>query len=1281
MPIFEIEKDDLLGLDDGQLEELIARLCEAEIGAKNHAISSVRWGGSLTAADGGVDVRVTVKDSTFTGDFIRRRDTVFQAKVPSMAQAAIQKEISGKDTSKDLFQDLAKSCGAYIIVSLKDDLAPIKLAERRSLMSAEVDKLVAPNSVELDFFDRSTLHQWLRQHISVQLWVRRALGKPLTGWRPFERWTNVPCNSDDTLIVGEGLYVSLPGKNSDLSIAEGIPAVRDLIVTSSKSIRVAGLSGVGKTRFVQALFEEGLETETLDRTKVIYGDIGFGVEPSANVLIDSLIAEKRDAIVVLDNCAKEEHSFIANRIARTKSSIKLITIEYDIRDDTPQTTEVVRLTPRGTEITEKLVARRYPQLGILNARRIADFSGGNARLALALADALPDNVSLAGLSDEELFERLFEQRHEADKNLREQAEVLSLVYSFSTAEDEEGVNELAVLGDLCEVSGRRMGRASNTLLERQIAQKRGRWRAVLPHAIANRLAADALRHIPIDDVLRTFEENAGERMLKSFSRRLGFLHTSPQARTIARRWLQPTGLLPKVMQLNKLGATMLDNIAPIDCETVLARFESEEAEIIAAVNDIYKRTELRRVISLIGKIAYEPEHFDRSASLLLKIADEESGEDRSDGARKRVQGFFQIRGSGTHATLEQRVNVLETCLADSKRHAFALDCLESGLETQHFGNTNLIDIEFGARPRDYGARPYGDEAFTWLSTFLTIAAQMALSSIPADRKPTRRIIAAQFSGLWTVESLRPVLVELGEQLHADGGWLEGWRAVKGKLHYDTLRSSRSGRTAKEDRELVKLCELLAPSDLEGRVRAIALAEGHRIFALDEEFDHDDPQKYESSRKRLVEEAFQLGRDVATNPAVFDAVADDFFEQAHGPNRFSFGRGLAAASSDRLGLWHNLVKRIRALGCTNFNDCVLSGFLREVSQVEPDLAQAILDESAKDEHLRHRTVGLIPADNFSREDFHRCERVFDAIGLELWGVDTLLWRDSSASISKEDKSRLAKKVLAEEGGASVLLHAFSMMLHGADRSVDTLGQDLRALAIKASAVAMRSDESDPGGTRDYDLEQTLTSALAYHDNDAVEAELLDSLFSRMERRYGLFPHYEKAIQVLAKARPDAFLDRLMSYAGRKDDEELHWVDNSFGENAPLDGIDPTELADWCSKGNDIRRWRLIGHAISVFEKEKEGGVRLSEQAQALVRLCPEPEAIIGRFGLHLSPSSWSGNRSVHIEQRAAALSELLNSEDARIVAATEKLLTFAKEVSEKEKKREKAEDAAREQTFE
>ncbi|EEB70876.1 conserved hypothetical protein [Ruegeria sp. R11] len=1281
MPIFEIEKDDLLGLDDGQLEELIARLCEAELAAKRQPINSVRWGGSITAADGGVDIRVTVEDPAFVGEFIRRGDTVYQAKVPSMAKAAIKREISGKDTSKALFQALAASHGAYVIISLKDDLAPDKLAERRQLMMDEVDKLVPAGSVEVDFFDRSTLHQWLRQYVSVQLWVRHALGKPLSGWRPFGRWTNVPPDADDTLIVGQGLYLSLPGKNSDLPLKEGIPAVRELILSSSKSIRLAGLSGVGKTRFVQALFEQGFDHDPLDRTKVIYADIGFGVEPSATVIVDTLTAENRDAILVLDNCAKEEHAFLAGRITGKKSRIKLITIEYDIREDTPQTTEVVRLTARGPEITEQLVARRYPQLGGLNARRIADFSDGNARLALALADALPSNVSLAGLSDDELFERLFEQRHEFDKNLREQAEILSLVYSFSTAEDEEGVNELAVLGDLCEVSTRRMARASNTLLERQIAQQRGRWRAVLPHAIANRLAVDALKHIPVDEVLRAFEGKAGARMLRSFSRRIGFLHTSPQAREISRRWLQPDGLLHKTMQLNGLGAAMLENIAPIDCEIVLECFESQKAEILAAVKDIRKQTEIRRVISLISKIAYEPELFGRAISLLLEIADEVGDEDRHDGPRKRVQAFFQIRGSGTHATLQQRVDVLEACLADSKRHGLAIDCLASSLETENFENTNLVEAEFGARPRDYGARPFGEEAIAWLSRFLTIAAKMALSNAISDRKACRGVIAVQFSGMWGVEELRPLLIDLAEKLHADGGWLEGWRAVKGKIHYDKSRSSRKGKTAKDDPDLVKLCELLAPSDLEGRVRAIALAEGHRIFALDEEFDLDDPKKYEASGKRLAEEAFRLGQDVATESAVFDAVVNDLFEQAYVPNRIAFGRGLAAASSNRRLLWQKVTERVRALGSANFNDCLLSGILMEISQVEPALAEAILDEIAEDDLLRRRVVGLTPADNFSLKDFQRCERVFDAIGLELWGMDNLLWRDNSASISREDKARLANKILAEEGGASVLLHAFSMMLHGTDRSLDTLGPDLRALAIKAAAIVLGSDDLDPGGTRDYDLEQVLTSALACHGTDAEEKQLLDGLFSRMERRYGFFPHFENGIQVIAKLRPDAFLDRLMAYASRNEDDDIHWVDNSSRERPPLDNVSPDELANWCNKGNDIRRWKLVTRGISVFEEQKEGGMKLSEQARALVRMCPEPEVIVESFGFKLHPRSWSGNLSVHIEQRSTALTELLNNEAPQIVAATENLMNYATKIADQERNREQKDDADREQTFE
>ncbi|MGK7460292.1 hypothetical protein ACSRCL_22205, partial [Salmonella enterica] len=89
--------------------------------------------------------------------------------------------------------------------------------------------------------------------------------------------------------------------------------------------------------------------------------------------------------------------------------------------------------------------------------------------------------------DAQLFNRLFEQRNDPDDDLREQAEILSLVYSFSISTCEGGINELEVLGSLGGYSYRQLFKTVTNLLNRHVIQKRANWRAVLPHAIANKL--------------------------------------------------------------------------------------------------------------------------------------------------------------------------------------------------------------------------------------------------------------------------------------------------------------------------------------------------------------------------------------------------------------------------------------------------------------------------------------------------------------------------------------------------------------------------------------------------------------------------------------------------------------------------------------------------------------------------------------------------------------------------------------------------------------------------
>jgi hypothetical protein len=131
-------------------------------------------------------------------------------------------------------------------------------------------------------------------------------------------------------------------------------------------------------------------------------------------------------------------------------------------------------------------------LSQVDTRTIADASGGNARIAIALAGTVERSETIAGLSDDELFQRLFRQRHDPDNALRLAAQACSLVYSFQGEALSGDDAELPRLALLAGQAPQELYRHIGELLRRDLVQQRSVWRAVLPHAIANRLAARAL---------------------------------------------------------------------------------------------------------------------------------------------------------------------------------------------------------------------------------------------------------------------------------------------------------------------------------------------------------------------------------------------------------------------------------------------------------------------------------------------------------------------------------------------------------------------------------------------------------------------------------------------------------------------------------------------------------------------------------------------------------------------------------------------------------------------
>ena len=897
--MFDIPKDRLTCLSDADGRELVARLCEAELKQAGMPVSAVRWSGVQDAPDGGLDVDCRVEDCGFRGDFVPRARTGFQVKTRSMPRNQIAKEMSPKGELRPIFEELAGYAGCYIIVSLKDDPTETMRAIRLTEMKRQGEPLQKRANLHVKFYGRSELAQWLRQHPGVQLWLRERLGIPFEGWRPFGRWTAVPPGQNDELICCDGVSIELPGPNAGkYGVEDGIDRIRELVRTTDRAVRIVGLSGVGKTRVVQALFEAGVGGDPLEGSLAIYADLGEPPVPTSRQVLERLKAERRPAFLVLDNCPADAHGSLAGQVAEV-GHVKLITVEYDIREDCPETTSVVQIQAEGIDVAMALVQRRYSHLGQVNAQRIAEFSGGNARLAVALADRVGSSEGLSGFSHRQLFERLFWQGDTPDKELLEAARVLSLVYSFSVSESQDGFDHLDVLAGLIERNRLSLYSAAELLVDRQLVQRRGNWRAILPHAVANRLAATALRRIPPEAVLRAF--GSSQHLLTSFGRRLGYLHDHEVARGIITSWLDPNGILHEIENFDAAHLRLLENVAPAAPDAVLnvieARLNQLDPSHLSSVHVFQGAV----IADLLRAIAYDPRLFERCVGVLAKLALSGETGQRRRNAWARLCGLFALYLSGTEATLEVRLPIVRRFLFSSNANERELG---SGMLEAALGGSNPVGVRhfhFGSRPRSFGYWPRSAEEIDgWFRGFLALTSEAATSDDAALSSRARDMLAILLRGLWDNPRLRRDLAATARHLNRQRRWLKGWRAIRMIRHYDY--NDRAPKRGTNSIELLEGLENeLQPVALAERVRAYVLGTGDGLFSLDEEFDHSDSRKYEKARRRLETFAFSLGVEAADDPIVLDDLSG------------SCSRLSRAFTSNSVGGWHRDRATWRAYG--------------------------------------------------------------------------------------------------------------------------------------------------------------------------------------------------------------------------------------------------------------------------------------------------------------------------------------------------------------------------------
>lgn len=1252
--MFEITGNDINELNDTDLRTLVGLLCEAELHCLQRPTAGVTWGGHQTAADGGIDVRVELSSPIHADSFIPRALTGYQVKKSDMQRAKILKEMRPNNKLRPVIQELVDAHGAYIIVSAASTTDSV-LKNRKTAMSEALSGIPNASNLKLDFYDRDRVAYWVRCHPSLIFWVKDRIGRSLQGWSPYCNWAYSQADTDEEYLLDEGvrLHNSISRNPDGMNAIDGINALRNALAPPASSVRLVGLSGVGKTRLLQALFDSRIGNKPLPQSQVIYTDMGLAPTPAPVALAERLRALKKPSILAVDNCPPKLHRSLTAICTASGSLISLITVEYDIRDDQPEETEVFRLEPASVALVEKIIQIRYQHISPMDSYNIAEFSGGNARIAIALANTVAKGQSLGTLKHTELFERLFYQGQHPDSTLLKLATVCSLVYSFDIRTEEGANTELTLLAKLANTSIDELFARVAELKRRDLVQQRGVWRAVLPHALANKLAQQALEDIPPARILDVFERGGSTRLLQSFSKRLSYLHESPQAIAIAERWLSKQGLLSDVCNLNDLHINILINIAPVAPEATLVAIENAANSMNGQYFASKENRQYSEFTHLLRSLAYDAELFDRCAALLCRFALSEKPTDNNNSIRDLFKSLFFIKYSGTHALATQRLGIIKPLInADSEdKQELGLLLLGCTLEAWHFGNH--FSYDFGARSRDYGYSPKAQEDIQqWFEAFTGLAKDLIVSGVPIATK-VKRLLANKFRGLWIQANVFDVLEPMANSIIKETAWNEGWIAVRTTLRLDAKQMPPDILS-----QLQKLEDLLRPDKLLEKARAYAFSDVDDAFSLiDGEFDERNESHRNDLHRQIEQIRLEIAKEVAVNENVFDALLLELLTvEVRGAGLCSFAKGLAEGTDKPLEMWAKFRNQLATIAVDKQKYTVLICFFCTLWQKNPDLAEQILNDAVADEFLGAcfpRLQLSVPIND------RGVERLKQSLDIGLASVDTykdLIYnRTAEEALNDTILCDLLKKLALKPDGVIIAIDILDIWLHFTKKTVS----DTIALLGQHLLAQVNFDRNNRHELSDDRLAQLVELCLVNERAKATAIIFCSNIAKALSTYTINLPEIPRLLKSLAQQQPRIFLENLFDGI-----ESKVFLLRHHDIPKLLAYVDDSILIEWSEVDPPCRYAKAAEHIAAYRFNEHKNGLEWTPLALRFMANAPDVVSVLNAFRRQFKPNGWSGSRANIMESHLILISELKTHQNPEISAwACNEEKIFAEEIKQ------------------
>jgi hypothetical protein len=315
--IFEADPQQIEALDSKELVRLMKLLLLAESRLAEIPLRASHVPFQITVADGGEDGRVEWSDGAESTPFFPRRFCIFQSKATNLTEASVRSEIlkkapagSKKKTGREskakkkprgkksragnlvlspAITEVLSKRGSYTILSTAALIGNKREKLKKAIREAVRDGGGDPTCIEVEVLDSNKLAEWVNRHPSVALWLaKHSRRRSLAGFQSHEGWGKSANIRVSPWVEGTkprfvAVNVAVEGSPGDKpeatvwSFEEAAHAILERLDTDQQSVRLAGPSGFGKSRFAYEIFNRrGTLADEVNNASVIYAEVRVG---------------------------------------------------------------------------------------------------------------------------------------------------------------------------------------------------------------------------------------------------------------------------------------------------------------------------------------------------------------------------------------------------------------------------------------------------------------------------------------------------------------------------------------------------------------------------------------------------------------------------------------------------------------------------------------------------------------------------------------------------------------------------------------------------------------------------------------------------------------------------------------------------------------------------------------------------------------------------------------------------------------------------------------------